>query len=121
MNPNRSRSGAATSPVRVVAPTSVKFGKSSRIGRAEGPRPIMTSRRRSSIAGYRTSSTDLESRWISSMNRTSPSWRSVSSAARSPGRESTGPDVIRIPEPISTATMLASEVLPRPGGPANKR
>jgi hypothetical protein len=67
------------------------------------------------MAGYRISSTERGSRWISSMNRTSPSWRSVSSAARSPARVSTGPEVIRRPTPISAATIPASDVLPRPG------
>ena len=54
------------------------------------------------------------------MKSTSPSCKSVSSAARSPGRESTGPEVMRSPAPISAATMLASEVLPSPGGPAKR-
>jgi len=90
------------------------------MARADGPRPIMTSRRRSSIAGYKISSTPRERRWISSTNKTSPSCRSVNRAAKSPGRESTGPDVIRRPAPISAATMLASEVLPSPGGPRTR-
>ena len=55
------------------------------------------------------------------MNRTSPSCRSVSVAARSPARASTGPDVTRSPTPISWATMPASDVLPSPGGPAKRR
>ena len=45
-NPNRSRRGPATRPVRVVAPTSVNRGRSSRIERAVGPLPIRMSRLR---------------------------------------------------------------------------
>ena len=41
--PNRSRSGALRSPARVVAPTSVKRGRSRRMLRAVGPLPIMIS------------------------------------------------------------------------------
>ena len=73
------------------------------------------------MAGYRTSSTDRCSRWISSMNRTSPCWRSVSRAARSPARTRTGPDVTRSPTPISAATIPASEVLPSPGRPGEQQ
>ncbi len=41
-----------------------------------------------------------------------------------PGRRrapAPGPEVMRSPTPISAATMPASDVLPRPGGPANSR
>jgi hypothetical protein len=38
-------------PVRVVAPTSVKWGTSSRIDRAAGPLPSTMSSWKSSIAG----------------------------------------------------------------------
>ncbi len=89
--------------------------------RAVGPLPMRMSSLKSSIAGYRISSTARGSRWISSMNSTSPSWRSVSSAARSPARTITGPAVIRSPTPISAATIPDSEVFPSPGGPANNR
>ena len=41
-------------------------------------------------------------------------------AARSPGALQRGPDVGRNPTPISLATMPASVVLPRPGGPENR-
>src|SRR5262245_30214993 len=51
------------------------------------------------------------------MNKTSFGSRLVSSAARSPGRSSTGPEVWRRFTPISRATMCASVVLPSPGGP----
>ena len=47
----------------------------------------------SSMAGYSTSSTARESRWISSMNSTSFSDRFVSSAARSPAFSMAGPEV----------------------------
>ena len=41
----------------------------------------------------------------------------VRTAARSPARSMAGPEVVRIWAPISAATMFASVVLPRPGGP----
>ena len=53
------------------------------------------------------------------MNRTSPSSRLVSSAARSPDLAITGPEVARKPTPISRARIPASVVLPSPGGPKN--
>src|SRR5919202_2565449 len=52
------------------------------------------------------------------MNRTSRSSRLVRSAARSPARAITGPEVARKLTPSSRATIWASVVLPRPGGPA---
>src|SRR5688572_19405760 len=51
------------------------------------------------------------------MKSTSFGSRFVRSAARSPGRSSTGPDVWRRFTPSSLATMCASVVLPSPGGP----
>jgi hypothetical protein len=51
------------------------------------------------------------------MKSTSPASRFESSAARSPGRSTAGPLVARNWAPSSTATIRASEVLPRPGGP----
>src|SRR5882724_2995216 len=53
------------------------------------------------------------------MNSTSLGSRLVSSAARSPGRSSTGPEVCLRLTPISLAMMWASVVLPSPGGPNN--
>src|SRR6059036_1396132 len=53
------------------------------------------------------------------MNSTSRSSRLVSSAARSPALAITGPDVARKFTPSSRATICASVVLPRPGGPTN--
>jgi len=91
-------------------------GRSRRMERAVGPLPIRMSSLASSMAEYSVSSTERCRRWISSMKRTSPSWRSVSSAARSPARVSTGPEVMRRPAPISVATIPAREVLPSPGG-----
>ena len=43
VTPKRSRSGAVNWPERVVAPISVKRGRSSRIELAEGPLPMMMS------------------------------------------------------------------------------
>src|SRR3954465_9518977 len=63
----------------------------------------------SSTAGLR--------RWISSMKSTSRSSRLVSCAARSPALAITGPEVERKLTPSSRATIWASVVLPRPGGP----
>ncbi len=51
------------------------------------------------------------------MNSTSLGSRLVSSAARSPGRSSTGPEVWRRLTPSSCAMMCDSVVLPSPGGP----
>src|SRR5512143_780779 len=115
--PKRSRSGLVSMPARVVAPTRVNGGRSSLTERAAGPSPIMMSIWKSSSAGYSTSSTTGERRWISSMKRTSCGSRLVSSAARSPARSSTGPEVWRRLTPISRAMMCASVVLPSPGGP----
>ena len=53
------------------------------------------------------------------MNSTSCGCRLVSWAARSPAFWITGPEVARKPTPISRATICASVVLPRPGGPWN--
>ena len=108
-------------PVRVVAPTSVNGGIVSRMLDAAGPLPTTMSSWKSSIAGYRISSTARERRWISSMKSTSPSSSLVRIAARSPARSSAGPDVMCRCTPISAATMPASVVLPSPGGPANSR
>ena len=88
---------------------------------AAGPLPTTMSSWKSSIAGYRISSTARDRRWISSMNSTSPSSSLVRIAARSPARSSAGPDVTCRWTPISVATMPASVVLPSPGGPANSR
>ena len=115
--PKRSRSGADRLPARVVAPISVKCGSSKRMELAPGPLPVTMSSAKSSMAEYSTSSTARFSRWISSMNSTSPSFRFVKMAARSPALPMAGPDVILRSTPISSAMMPASVVLPRPGGP----
>ncbi len=108
-------------PGLVVAPTNVNRGRSSRIDRAVAPLPSTMSSVKSSSAGYSTSSTAFGMRWISSTNSTSPSPRFVRIAARSLGRSSAGPDVGWNPARISCATICASVVLPRPGGPLNSR
>ena len=59
-------------------------------------------------------------RWISSRNSTSPSVSEESIAARSPACWIAGPLVIRSGTPSSAATIIASVVLPRPGGPASR-
>ena len=54
---NRSRKGVVKRPERVVAPINVKGCKSILTDRAAAPSPIIISNSKSSIAGYRTSST----------------------------------------------------------------
>ena len=49
--PKRSRSGVVSRPERVVAPMSVKGGRSSVTTRAPAPWPTVIGSRRSSIAG----------------------------------------------------------------------
>ncbi|KAG1252404.1 hypothetical protein G6F66_015213 [Rhizopus arrhizus] len=115
--PKRSRSGAVSRPARVVAPIRVNGGRSILIERAAGPSPIMMSIWKSSMAGYSTSSTTGDRRWISSMNSTSCGCRLVSSAARSPAFSITGPEVTRRATPSSLAMTWLRVVLPRPGGP----
>ena len=117
MKPNRSRSGAGSSPARVVAPTRVNGAMSSGIAVAPGPLPTTMSTRKSSIARYSISSAGRASRWISSMKTTSPSCSVDSTAARSPERSIAGPLVIRSGAPSSAAMIIAIVVLPRPGGP----
>src|SRR5215470_14824452 len=53
------------------------------------------------------------------MKRTSPSCRFVRRAAMSPAFSIAGPAVERSSAPISFAMMLASVVLPKPGGPVS--
>src|SRR5699024_3909626 len=79
----------------VVAPISVKGGKSILTERALGPEPITISKKKSSIAEYKTSSTARGKRWTSSIKRTSPGSREDRIAARSPARSIAGPDVER--------------------------
>ncbi len=117
MNPNRSRSGAGSSPARVVAPTTVNGGSASGIALAPAPLPTTTSTRKSSIATYSNSSAGRARRWISSRNSTSPSSSEDSTAARSPACWIAGPDVSRKGAPSSAAMIIASVVLPSPGGP----
>src|SRR3569833_102652 len=56
-------------------------------------------------------------RWISSRKSTSPSDSVESTAARSPARSIAGPEEMRSGMPSSPAMIIASVVLPRPGGP----
>ena len=90
MKPNRSRSGAGSSPARVVAPTRVNGAISSGIAVAPGPFPTTTSTRKSSMARYSISSAGRATRWISSMNITSRSLSVDRIAARSPARSMAG-------------------------------
>ncbi len=53
------------------------------------------------------------------MNSTSRGCKLVRMAAKSPARWITGPEVARNPTPISRATICASVVLPKPGGPCS--
>src|SRR5213596_1746749 len=99
--------GEVSDPARVVAPIRVNRGRSSLIVRVDGPCPMMRSSWKSSIAGYSASSTGAGRRWISSMNRISPSCNVVRMAARSPAWLSTMPDVERMATPISRAMMWA--------------
>ncbi len=120
MKPNRSRSGLGSSPARVVAPTSVNGSMSSGMAVAPGPLPTTTSTRKSSMARYSISSAARAMRWISSTKRTSPGCRLDSTAATSPACCIAGPDVIRSGASSSVAMMLASVVLPSPGGPLSR-
>ena len=117
--PKRDRSGDVSSPVRVVAPMSVKRSTGTFTDRALGPWPITMSTSKSSRAGYRISSMAGDIRWISSMNSTSLAFRLVTMPTRSPGFSIAGPDVARMGTPISLAMTCASVVLPRPGGPCS--
>ena len=54
------------------------------------------------------------------MKKTLPGSSAVRKAAMSALRSSAGPAVCTIGTPSSAATMKASEVLPRPGGPASR-
>ena len=117
ISPNRSRKGADRSPALVVAPTRVNLGRLSRMDLAAAPLPIRISMAKSSMAGYRTSSTCLFRRWISSTKRMSPSFSPLRMAAISPGFSMAGPLVTLRLTPISLAMMPDRVVLPSPGGP----
>ena len=104
-----------------MAATRVNGAIASRTDLAAGPFPKTISSWKSSIAGYKTSSTAFDKRCISSIKRTSPGSSLVRIAAKSPALSSAGPDVLCIATPISPATILANVVFPNPGGPANSR
>src|SRR5699024_2396188 len=110
---------AVNKPALVVAPTNVNGGKSTRTDRALGPVPITISKKKSSIAGYRTSSTERGNRCTSSIKSTSPGSKEDKIAAKSPERSIAGPDVERNCTPISLAIIAANVVFPSPGGPYN--
>src|SRR5699024_1965669 len=115
--PKRSLNGADSSPALVVAPTNVNGGKSIRTDLALGPVPMTISRKKSSIAGYKTSSTAWGNLCISSINKTSPGSSEDSIAAKSPALSIAGPDVDLNWTSISLAIIAANVVLPNPGGP----
>ena len=56
-------------------------------------------------------------RCISSKNKISPSTKEERIDAKSPACCIAGPEVIRIGQSISAATIIAKVVLPKPGGP----
>src|SRR6266436_19243 len=113
----RERSGAVINPARVVAPINVKCPNWNGWIRAPGPCPIIRSTRKSSIAGYSTSSTAGCSRCISSIKKTSLPSSEVSIAVKSPLRSSSGPALVLIGTFNSLAIICARVVLPSPGGP----
>src|ERR1041385_7421121 len=76
--------------------------------RAAGPCPMMRSTRKSSIAGYSTSSTAGCSRWISSRKKTSRDSNEVRMAVRSPLRSSSGPALERKGDLTAILTSLES-------------
>jgi hypothetical protein len=84
---------------------------------ALGPSDRRISICQSSIAGYRNSSMIGRKRWISSMNRMSPSRWFVRMPTRSAGFSRIGPDVALKFTPISRASREPKVVLPSPGGP----
>ena len=104
----------------MVAPTRVKRGISSGMAVAPGPLPTTTSTRKSSIARYSISSAGRDIRWISSRKNTSPSASPERIAARSPACWIAGPLEIRSGAAISLAMIIASVVLPSPGGPDSR-
>jgi len=92
-------------PVRVVAPTSVNGTTGSANVLAYGPSPVVTSILKSSIAGYRLSSTAGVSLWISSMKSTSDRFSLVSRPASAPLCSTAGPEVAWTVTPISWPMM----------------
>ena len=107
-------------PARVVEPSSVNFWSGRFIVFAKCPEPDTKSTLKSSIAEYRYSSTACGSRWISSMNRTSPCCWLERMPTTSAGLSRAGPEVCRSLQPSSLAMIWEMVVLPRPGGPWNR-
>ena len=118
--PKRSRSGVVSSPARVVAPISVNAGRSMRDH--AGPRALADGDRQPAVLHRRDRrSPRARAAAGASRRRRTPTRGSsaVRNAATSPLRSSAGPAVGTKPTPSSAATMPASDVLPRPGGPAS--
>ena len=115
--PKRSLNGPDSSPAFVVAPIRVNFGKGTRRVFTVCAFPVVMSRKKSSIAGYRISSVTLFSRWISSINKISPFFNDISMPMISLGRSRAGAEVILMFASSSFAITEASVVLPSPGGP----
>ena len=69
------------------------------------------------MALYKTSSTTLGKRCISSINKTSPGPKAERTLANSPGLAIEGPVITCALVPISLAIIWAKVVLPKPGGP----
>src|SRR5215813_11337870 len=88
--PKRSRRGEDSMPGRVVAATRVKGRRGMRMVRACRPLSMTKLTVKSSMAGYRSSSTTRGRRWISSTKRMSRSFRLVRMPMRSPPRSSDG-------------------------------
>ena len=105
-----------TAPALVVAPTRVNGAISSGIAVAPGPLPIHDVHPEVLDGQVEHFLGRPGTRWISSMNTTSPSLSVDSTAARSPARSIAGPLVIRSGALSSAAMIMAMVVLPRPGG-----
>ena len=106
--------------MRVVAPMSVNGRSDMLMTRAFTPSPSVKSMRKSSIAGYRNSSTAFGSRWISSMKSTDRSSALVRYGITSLGAARAAPLAIWKPTPRSRGMHMAKVVFPRPGGPSKR-
>mgnify|MGYP003694811399 CR=1 FL=1 len=110
--PKRSRKGEVSKPARVVAPTRVKRGKASLMVRALGP--LANDNVQLKIFHGRVE--DFFDNVRQAVNlvdeKISPCCRLVSSAARSPGRSTTGPDVLLKLTPISSSDDMRQGSFP---------
>ncbi len=117
MNPNRSRSGPGSRPARVVAPTSVNGGISSGIAVAPGPLPIddvdpeVLHRHVEHLLGRPGHPVDLVDEQHVALVQAGQDRGEVA------GVWIAGPLVSRNGVVISAAMIIASVVLPSPGGP----